>query len=819
MNVFCNDNLIKQIPVDKEKTVFKLIKQIAAELALQDDTGILRKYNDKIMLGAKNIRKFNADANHRIIWSKGRYLIGTRPEEENDVFLMAYTDHDEQFNVAVSMQKDINRQNYYKIEAGASAEYEEMKRLVRLTNTQVRYAGSQLPIMISGGAGNGKTLVSIHRLIKINNTYPGSKTAYFTLTENLKNNAVQLYQKSAEIPEESTFFSIYGFLIDYLNANADKFVQFSRFNSWYQKYENRNPQYESMDIWVEIRGTIKGYAGNSWIRNYPFHMTLITEKTKKYLLDKKLVQYIDKTKKDLICTSLKNDTFGNIYSDIDKDSHYLPVQKVQLLKDIEKIEKHIEKSKYQSSIISLHEYQNQDNDVSQYSSKEKKEIYSIAADYQKWLLNTGQYDDNDLALKLLSGKDNYIFDYLVVDEVQDLPEIQILALLSLIKNKNNAVFCGDIHQVLQPNVFTPGRLKELYKNKIEINYLQVNHRSQGQIVDFTNNLSALRRHLIGSRKKESELREEAVWRGLAPYLLELNSSNVKSAIEVISKNANAAIITAGNSDRKHLKSIMGTDSNIANIYTVAEIKGLEFDYIFCYNLIGKNKEYWMDIFNNKVKHIGKYRYYFNILYVAGTRARETLCFCEDSSLYNIKELQELFVNTIPVEKFSTAKLNLKSGMDTAEEWEEKAASLEYYGVYDKAALYYANAHNLKAETRCLIRQSLKLGEINSEKAMEKLYELGENELAYSLSTEHRNRSMQIKGYIRNMEFTVTEIENDFSEKYILNYYKSKNISFSEKKILEEKYLIPKITELENILKKNTELFKIQTGGRHDRANR
>ncbi|MCD6321716.1 MAG: AAA family ATPase, partial [Clostridiales bacterium] len=772
---------------------------------------ILKKYNDKVMRGAKNIRKFNADSNHRIIWSKGQHLNGIRPEEENDVFLMAYTDHDEQFNVSVNMQKDINRQNYYKIEAGESSQYEEMKRLVRLTNTQIEYANSQLPLMISGGAGNGKTLVSVHKLININNTYPGSKTAYFTLTEKLRSNAIQMYQKSDEIPEESTFFNIYDFFIDYLNVKADKFVLFSRFNSWYQKYAKSNQQYEAMDIWVEIRGTIKGYAGAYWIRNNPFHMTLITEKTKRYLLGKKRVRYIDKTKKDLVCTSLEKDTFGNIYDDLDKDNHYLPVQKVQLLKDIKKIEKYIEKSKYKSSLISQYEYQHQDNDVSQYSNEEKEEIYSIAVDYQAWLLKTKQYDDNDLALKLLSNKDNNLFDFIVVDEVQDLPEIQILALLTLLENKNNAVFSGDIHQVLQPNVFTPSRLKELYKNKIDINYLQVNHRSQGQIVDFTNNLSALRRHLIGSRKKESELREEAVWRGLAPYLLDLNSSNLKSALEVISKHADAAIITTGNKERNDLKSILGTDSKIANIYTVAEIKGLEFDYIFCYNLIGRNKEYWQDIFNNKVKHIGKYRYYFNILYVAGTRARETLCFCEDRNLYNIIELQNLFKNTIPVAKFSTAGLNLKSGMDTPKEWEEKAVSLEHYGVYDKAALYFANAQNLKAETRCIIRQSLKLGEINSNKAMEKLYELGENELAYSLSTKHRNRSMQIKGYIRNVDFTVTEIEKEFSEKHIFNYYKSKNISIVEKRILEERYLIPKVTELENVLQKNTELFKIQAG--------
>ena len=42
MNLFCNDNLIKQIPVDKEKAVFKLIKKIATDLAISDNISVLK---------------------------------------------------------------------------------------------------------------------------------------------------------------------------------------------------------------------------------------------------------------------------------------------------------------------------------------------------------------------------------------------------------------------------------------------------------------------------------------------------------------------------------------------------------------------------------------------------------------------------------------------------------------------------------------------------------------------------------------------------------------------------------------------------------
>ena len=38
-------------------------------------------------------------------------------------------------------------------------------------------------------------------------------------------------------------------------------------------------------------------------------------------------------------------------------------------------------------------------------------------------------------------------------------------------------------------------------------------------------------------------------------------------------------------DRRALESELGVE--IANIFTIQEVKGLEFHYVFCYNLTGK----------------------------------------------------------------------------------------------------------------------------------------------------------------------------------------------------------------------------------------
>lgn len=65
------------------------------------------------------------------------------------------------------------------------------------------------------------------------------------------------------------------------------------------------------------------------------------------------------------------------------------------------------------------------------------------------------------------------------------------------------------------------------------------------------------------------------------------------------------------------------------VFTVEEIKGIEKDYIICYNVMSKFKSLWETILNTDVMHQNQYRYYFNLLYVAITRARQHLCFVEE----------------------------------------------------------------------------------------------------------------------------------------------------------------------------------------------
>ena len=802
MKVYCSDKIIKQVHIDNKESVFNIIFTIANKVEKNLVKNVLSEYGDKTMQGAKNIRKFKTDKSNRIIWTYGKYLVGTRNEEADDIFLLAYSNHDSQGRKAANISKDINKRNFYLIDTKKKYANIEIKKLnVRLTNMQTNCLRRGLPLLISGGAGNGKTIVSLNKLIELKSNYFDKNVAYFTFTVDLKNNAKEEYEKISKDNSANLFFAINEYFINLLKFDDSKFIQYSRFKKWFKQSINTKSDIEAIDVWVDIRGIIKGYMGRNWNINHPFEIYLIKQFTRKYLLKSKFIHYADKTNKQILrCKNSTKESFDQIKHTISLDENIETKIKEQMINDIDKTYNYIT-SFHNFKLVYINDYINLEDDSSKYSKEEKQEIYNIAQKYQTWLEFNNYFDDNDLALAIIKKIDTKKikkFDYIVVDEIQDLSEIQIKAIISLLKEKNNIVFCGDVHQIIQPTIFATSRIRKLYNNNIIIEYLTVNHRSQGKIVEFSNKLAKLRRNIIGSRKKQSETREEAIWEDVAPFNLIKTEKNVNEAIKYITQLPNAAIIVANEKEQKKLENYLDKGNKAANIYTINEIKGLEWEYIFCYNLIGENVKYFRDIFSKNVKHIGKYRYYFNILYVACTRAKDKLCFCEDEKLYGIKKLISLFNNTTTVKEFDPLQLNMFKSDNKEKEWGINALMLEKQAIYDRASLYYEQSGLLHDAKRCEALYDIKNGE--RDKGIKKLFNIGEYELTYKYSKKD-NKLYKFLSYINFNNFIVKDIEKEYGSKFIFDIYLNNNLEIKEKTIIENKYIAKKINNVENIFVK------------------
>ena len=333
------------------------------------------------------------------------------------------------------------------------------------------------------------------------------------------------------------------------------------------------------------------------------------------------------------------------------------------------------------SLISLEEYKKLSKKYSVLDENLKTEIYKIALKYEEWKEKNGLYDVNDLAVMGIKSRKK--FDFVLVDEVQDLTETEIFFLTTLVKNPENIVFAGDIHQMVNFNSFSFDRLKNLYyKNKINYSFsiLTKNYRSSEDIVKLANYLTDLRKKYIGNLGmddyKEGAVSEEGN--------IELSSVN-SSIMEKYQKDVNSAIVVSDDEERNRIFDTYGIKHRI---FTVEEIKGLEYKNIICCNLISKNLWAWKKILSGNVKQDQRYRKYFNLFYVGITRARKNLVIMEDCLEDNIllKNIKS-FINIESSEKQNTKE---KTGelenisFSSKEEWLSEGIKLYKLEKFDEA---------------------------------------------------------------------------------------------------------------------------------------
>ena len=333
------------------------------------------------------------------------------------------------------------------------------------------------------------------------------------------------------------------------------------------------------------------------------------------------------------------------------------------------------------SLISLEEYKKLSKKYSVLDENLKTEIYKIALKYEEWKEKNGLYDVNDLAVMGIKSRKK--FDFVLVDEVQDLTETEIFFLTTLVKNPENIVFAGDIHQMVNFNSFSFDRLKNLYyKNKINYSFsiLTKNYRSSEKIVKLANYLTDLRKKYIGNLGmddyKEGAVSEEGN--------IELSSVN-SSIMEKYQKDVNSAIVVSDDEERNRIFDTYGIKHRI---FTVEEIKGLEYKNIICCNLITKNLWAWKKILSGNVKQDQRYRKYFNLFYVGITRARKNLIIMEDCLEDNI--LLKNIKSFINIENSEKQSIKEKTGelenisFSSKEEWLSEGIKLYKLEKFDEA---------------------------------------------------------------------------------------------------------------------------------------
>ena len=222
-----------------------------------------------------------------------------------------------------------------------------------------------------------------------------------------------------------------------------------------------------------------------------------------------------------------------------------------------------------------------------------------------------------------------------------------------------------------------------------VHSLRINFRCVGNVVKLANALLDLKQRLIGLAG--SEIREEWKFSGRPPFLLtDLEEGKILSQLRL--RAAGQVILVRDREEQTRLKQVLGTEL----IFTIQEAKGLEFDTVLVWKFSAdpKSAPLWRRIRNGRdLERSGQphLRHEINLLYVAITRARNTLIVYDPGAeIWNLPELGEFLFSTSDPE----ALPRLWHRVSSPEEWADQGDYFLDREYYPAALECYKNAGNL-----------------------------------------------------------------------------------------------------------------------------
>lgn len=572
------------------------------------------------------------------------------------------------------------------------------RSMYRLSENQQLALIAEGPLFIRGSAGSGKTLVAISKALK--NAHEKTLQGYFTYTPLLTDNAKQLYNKYANmkgIKGKVSFNTMNEYFIKELKLSAFQHFTFANFANWMYKNQYRaNYKWMSnldvVQIWTEIRGLIKGYIGRDYYR-------ILTIDNNSNIINRNELRTLVANE-----VLIKAPNSSTIYYILNSSELYRRYQGT-------KLHEHLLNNDVNTAIID--EYSYVEALVSGYSpfdKKTRKKLLNFVNNiYQPYLEKHNYYDDNDLArmlIKKISKGEGKKFDYVIIDEVQDLTEMQIISLTKLVNNYNNILMAGDNSQVINPTFFKSGRTGLIFRNihNVTLNtsmQLNENFRNSEEIVKVIQRLLEIRQSKLGKYSDDIEEKYVDLFKddGLA-FFVKLDEKIMNKEIGLWIDVPKVAVIVSNEETKTKLKrkfNIIGE----TNIFTVHEIKGQEFSKIITYNIISDYQKHWDHIMDGKVNRGGdlvtEYKYYFNLFYVAITRGRDNIFVYEKNS--NSKIINSI-IDILQLVDFNTKGVLDVSDLDTKQNTIQQANQYFYNGQYLRAKSMYLRLNNTHMITLC-----------------------------------------------------------------------------------------------------------------------
>lgn len=331
-----------------------------------------------------------------------------------------------------------------------------------------------------------------------------------------------------------------------------------------------------------------------------------------------------------------------------------------------------------------------------FQPQERTALYDVFERYGPWLAENGLYEQNLVAHQQLPQVAP-VYDFIAVDEVQDLTNVQLAFILKSLKSTGKFILAGDANQIVHPNYFSWSKVKSLFwRGQADVHQrlhmLTVSYRNSPEVTTTANRVLRLKNLRFGAIDKESNLLMQAVG-GIAGTVASLsaNSTALRDLDQRTSQSTRVGVVVLRDEHKADARRVFKTPL----LFSIHEAKGLEYETVILYRLVSAERKLYADLAEGVApadlegdelayrrgrdktdKSLELYKFFVNALYVALTRSVRDVYLVEDDVRHPLLAL-------LGVEQALDAR-GVATQKASAEEWQREAQRLAAQGKNEQA---------------------------------------------------------------------------------------------------------------------------------------
>ncbi|WP_063890960.1 ankyrin repeat domain-containing protein [Burkholderia ubonensis] len=332
-----------------------------------------------------------------------------------------------------------------------------------------------------------------------------------------------------------------------------------------------------------------------------------------------------------------------------------------------------------------------------FPTHQREQLYDLFECYRTWLVEAQLYDLN-LVAHAWRGRTTPCYDFIVVDEVQDLTNAQLSLVLATLKKPDQFLLCGDANQIVHPNFFAWSKVKSLFWRdetlalRQPLRILKTSFRNAHEVTRVANTLLKIKQQRFGSVDRESNMLVEPVGNVAGSVTL---MADREAAIRTLNQQARQstyfAVLVMRDEDKAKAREHFQTPL----IFSIHEAKGLEYENIILYRFVSDHRaqfdEIVQDVSPDDLKadtleyrrardktdrSLEIFKFYVNALYVALTRATHHVHLIES-------DLEHSILHLLGVQQ-RTEAIATPARVSSREDWQKEARKLELQGKQEQA---------------------------------------------------------------------------------------------------------------------------------------